>query len=149
MASSSQSNTIYDPIRKSWVAATPEEKVRQALIAKMVGELGYPPALIGVEKALSQLPHITSVDIPLRRLDIVVFGKDIHPEHSLYPLLVIECKAVKLTDEVVNQVAGYNDTIGAYYIGVANEHDVKTGWRTDDGYKFVPYLPAWNKISKI
>jgi hypothetical protein len=70
---------VYCQIRKEWVAAQPEELVRQALVRRMVDELGYPSSLITVEKSLQQLPHIeqSGLKLPLRRADILVFAKGI------------------------------------------------------------------------
>lgn len=92
----SASEVIYCCIRKEWVAATPEEKVRQKLLAGMIGSLGYPASTIAVEQSLREMPHLAlnPLKMPSRRADVVVFAKDIHPHHSLFPLLLVECKAV-------------------------------------------------------
>lgn len=143
-------STIYCAVRKDFVADQPEERVRQALITKMTGELGFPKSTIGVEKALSQMPHITSVDVPLRRADIVCFAKGIHPEYDLYPLLLIECKAVPLNAKVLQQVAGYNLYMKAPFVCVANLSEVKTGWldRKSGNYQYIDTLPSYEKLLK-
>ena len=46
---------LYDPIREMWVAATPEEEVRQRLIALMIHSLGFPRGLLAVERSLDHL----------------------------------------------------------------------------------------------
>jgi len=141
---------IYCQIRKEWVAATPEEDVRQRLIQSMMQQLGYPPSSIVLEKGLRQLPHLTLQPqrLPDRRADIICFAKGIHPCHALYPLLLIECKAVKLSDRVINQVTGYNHFLQAYFIAVANQDMVRTGWY-DPGakqYNFVDRLPSYAEL---
>ncbi len=161
MASSSpndltlQKKSLFCPVRKLWVAATPEEQVRQALLQKMTHEGGYPLSQIAVEKEMRQMPHLalpqgTSAygKIPSRRADVVFFGKDIHPQHALYPLLVIECKAIKLSQAVINQVVGYNYYLQAYFIAVANSQEIRTGWREKDlpDYRFVHTLPSCQQL---
>lgn len=138
---------VYCRIRKMWVAATPEEKVRQYLLGYMIANLGFPEGGIALEKGLNQMPHLALVSqkIPDRRADIVCFAKGIHPRHELYPLLLIECKAVKLTPKVINQVTGYNHFMQSYYVCVANQDQIRTGWydKEKKAYTFVDYLPAF------
>lgn len=142
---------IYCPIRKSWVAALPEEIIRQRLISYMVRDLFFPPAYLVVEQGLHQLPHLALKDhkkTPKRRIDLLCYGKDIHPSHSLYPLLIVECKAVPLTDKVLNQVAGYNHFLQSYFIAVANEQEIRTGWYDPQksSYQFINTLPTFNDL---
>lgn len=150
--SSSPSIKIYCSIRKEWVQALPEEKVRQQLILRMITYLGYPEALIAVEKSLRQMPHLTSIKgkLPERRADILCYGKDIHSAHSLYPLLLIECKAILLSKKVVQQVVGYNHYVKACFIAIANEQEVRTGWydKEEGKYVFVPRLPTYDQLLK-
>lgn len=137
-------------IRGIPVEAQPEELVRQSLLLHMIGSLGYPQSLIVVEKELKHIPHLRlyNQEVPERRADIICFGKGIHPEHGLYPLLLIECKAVKLTSKVVNQVAGYNHFVEAYFIAAANKDEIQTGWydASSKKYRFVPFLPAYRDL---
>lgn len=145
-------NTIRCAIRKVQVKADPEEMVRQKLLDHMIDSLGYPVGHIAVEKELRQMPHLqlTGQKIPDRRADIICFGKGIHPEYDLYPLLLIECKAVKLTPKVINQVTGYNHFIGAYFIAVSNQDEMRTGWydAKQRCYQFVPFLPPYQELLK-
>lgn len=137
--------TLFCPIRNSWVAAQPEEKVRQELLQRMLGPFGYPKALIAVEKELSQL--VQTGFFPKRRADILCFG---NIQGQLLPLLLIECKAIPLTDKVVNQVVGYNSHVKARYIAVANQTAVKTGWYDPlkRRYVFVERLPLYEELLK-
>ena len=109
----------------------PEEEIRQAWISKMVRDLGYPRHMIAVEKELSSLPHLIGQKVPKRRVDILVFAKEIHPEYSLFPLLMIECKAVPLVPSVARQVLGYNAFVKAPFVAIANAEDFLLG-RYDD-----------------
>lgn len=138
-------------MRKIPLEDLPEERVRQALLGRMVDELGFPLSCIAVEKALKEMPHISAADgvIPDRRIDIACFAKGIHPSHEFYPLLVIECKAVPITPQVIKQVTGYNHYLKSHFIAVANAEEFRTGWYDDaiKGYQFVPYLPTWQELS--
>jgi hypothetical protein len=135
-------------IRKESVSATPEEQVRQGLLRHLICDLGFPASHIAVEKALDQIPHlsISPMDLPDRRADIICFAQGIHPQHDLYPLLLVECKAVKLTPKVVNQVSGYNVFLQAYFIAAANQTEVQFGWKGKEGYQFIKRIPTYPEI---
>lgn len=145
-------NLIRCAVRKTSVPAHPEEIVRQHLISHMIDTLGFPPALLLVETELSQLPHLqlSSSKLPNRRVDILCFGKDIHPDHSLYPLLLIEVKAVPITPKVLLQVQGYNHHIKSCYVCVANDKEVRTGWWNSchQSYQYVAFLPTYKNLLK-
>jgi hypothetical protein len=130
-----------------WSDPLPEEKVRHKLIHMMIDELGYPPSLLVVEKALSQLPHLAQYDkkLPDRRVDLLAYGKK---GAALVPLLLVECKAVPLNDRVVNQVLGYNHYIHAYFIAIANDDEVRTGWFDDQKreYCFIAKIPLYQEL---
>lgn len=147
---SSSSNKVYDSIRREWVVATPEESLRQRLLQQLVQMLGYPAGLISLEKELRKLPHLMGVDsIPSRRADLIVFGRNVHPQHALYPLLLIECKAVKLTDAVLNQVLGYNYFVQAPVVAIANADAVQVAFWTGSAYHFSNRLPTYAELLDI
>lgn len=141
---------LFCPIRKSWCKALPEEEVRISLIKHMIAQLAFPEHTFAIEKALRHLPHIqANVTMPARRADILCFAKGIHPQLDIYPLLLVECKAVKITDKVIDQVVGYNHYVQAFFVCVANKEEVRTGWRNASGtYDFVPYLPGYDDLRK-
>jgi hypothetical protein len=141
---------IYCSIRNEPVLALPEEEVRQALISQMVGSLGYPKQNLAIEKALKHMPHLSQENykFPERRADLVCFAKGIHPIHEIFPLLLIECKAVNLTQKVMQQVVGYNYYLKAYFIAVANSSHIRTGWfdPISKEYRFVERLPKYEEL---
>ncbi len=141
-------NQIQCLIRKEWVAGTPEENVRQSLLYHLVHELQFPLSQIAVEKGLKQMPHLSlaSFELPDRRSDVVCFAQGIHAEHSLYPLLLIECKAVKITPKVISQATGYNHFLRAYYVALVNQDEVRLGWQTKDGYQFINRIPKYAEL---
>lgn len=120
MASSSSNSQIFDEVRGIWVAATPEENVRQETLKRMIYGLHFPKELIVVEKELKELPHLFNADFPQRRVDILCYGKGIHPEHLLYPLILIECKKDRIDTHAIEQLIGYNAHVQAYFIALVN-----------------------------
>ena len=119
MASFKQSR-VLDVLRGRFVAATPEEIVRQSLLQQMVRALGYPKQLLAVEKQLSELPHLKGIQgLPKRRADIVCFARGIHSEFVLYPLLLIECKEGEVGLDAIDQVLGYNAFVKAPFAAIA------------------------------
>ncbi|MFN0064880.1 MAG: type I restriction enzyme HsdR N-terminal domain-containing protein [Chlamydiales bacterium] len=149
MASSIFPNKLFDPIRKCWVKETPEEVVRQLLLQKMVRDLHYPLLMIGVEKELAKLPHLQlQGNIPKRRADILVFAKHIHAEYPIFPLVLIECKAVKLTPRIAAQVVGYNAVVQAPFLVLANREEILTGHfdETAGHFRFEPGLKSYSTL---
>ena len=82
----SEGERLWDPIRSLWVTATPEERVMQHLIAKMVGEWGYPKGLLAVEKDLASLAPGTFD--PERRIVLLCFAPE--GRGGVKPLLLVE-----------------------------------------------------------
>jgi hypothetical protein len=139
---------VFDEVRQSWVSATPEEKVRQRWLKHMIHRLGYPKELLAVEKDIQELPHLSNIDVPDRRVDILCYGKEIHPAFSLYPLLLIECKEGQLKEGAVNQVIGYNHHIKAYFIAVVSMDEVRLGYfdQLKKTYVFCSVLPSYKEL---
>lgn len=140
---------LFCSLRKLWVAPLPEEKIRQALVQKMIQELGYPQGSVALEKSLHQLPHLQSkAALPNRRADIIVFAKNLHLHHPFYPLLLIECKATPLTHKVLRQIIGYNQFVEAYFIAAVNQTTLQLGWydRPSHDYCFEEGLPSYDEL---
>ena len=92
---------VYDPVRRQWVALTPEEHVRQLLLAYLIEEMAYPPALMAVERGLS-FGHTTL------RFDVAVYHRDTHQ-----PWLLAECKKPdeQITDAALHQLLQYHSKL--------------------------------------
>jgi hypothetical protein len=133
---------IYDPIRKQHVAATPEEIVRQQVLDTL-SQMGYPFSLIAVEKKLSEICKQSHVKIPLRRIDIVCFSKKDHK-----PLLMIECKASKITQKAILQVMGYNRFVQAPFISLcSNKQTLMAFWNSALGeYTFLEHFLTYDEL---
>ena len=100
---------IFDPIRRKMVARTPEEEVRQQLIAWLVADRKVPQTMMRSEFGFEYNGR-------RYRADILVFDRE------LRPLLLVECKApeVRLDESVIDQVLRYNRTLQVKYILISN-----------------------------
>lgn len=100
---------IFDPVRRAWVALTPEEWVRQHVLNFLLHDRHCPLALVAVERKLV-LNRMT------RRADIVVHDRQGRP------VLLVECKApdVKLGQAVFEQAARYNTVFKVPFLLVTN-----------------------------
>lgn len=108
---------------------------------------GFPQSLICVEKELSEVDHLQKGPLPAkRRVDLLVFGKDIHPHYSLYPLLIVECKAKQITEEALSQVVGYNYYVRAYFVALAAEKEFKMVVVCNGERKTIEFLPRYEEL---
>lgn len=100
---------VFDPVRRRYVALTPEEWVRQHTILLLHHRYGYPLQLMQVEGAIT-LNGLT------KRCDIVVYGAGVRP------LLIVECKReqVALTQKVLDQACRYNIVLQVPYLLLTN-----------------------------
>ena len=105
---------FFDPVRKKWVPATPEEEVRQQFIQFLLTVKNIPASHLSVEREIT-------VNGLSRRYDLVVFNEEGKP------WMVVECKAphVKLTQGVMEQAGRYNKTLHAPIIGITNGQENK------------------------
>lgn len=100
---------IYDPVRKKYVALTPEEWVRQHFVNFLVTQRGFPCELIANEVSLS-------LNGTSKRCDSVAYNR------FLEPLLIIEYKSptVDIKRAVFDQIARYNMVLRVRYLIVSN-----------------------------
>lgn len=128
---------VFDPLRRQYVALTPEEYVRQTFVAWMTGELHYPASIMANEVSLK-------LNGMSRRCDTVVF----HPDGR--PLMIVEYKApeVTVTQTTFDQIARYNMVLRAEYLVVSNglgtyccHIDYRTGT-----YQFIPTVPDYAQL---
>lgn len=127
---------VFDPLRRKYVALTPEEYVRQHFTRWMTEALGYPSTLMNNEVSIT-------LNKTKRRCDTVVFRSDGSPA------MIVEYKAptVEITQSVFDQIARYNMVLHSRYLVVSNglrhfccEMDYK-----NDSYKFLPEIPKWSR----
>lgn len=124
--------TVFDPIRRKRVAATPEEGVRQAMLEHLMTSMRIPEALIAVERGI----HVSGRTL---RPDIIVFDR------AGSPWMIIECKApgIRLTQASVNQVAAYHRGLEALYLLVTNGSDHICVRMNRIPVQFLDEFPVW------
>ncbi len=99
---------IFCPIRKKRLVLTPEEWVRQHLIAYLIEKKKYPVSRISVEKSIQY-------NTLKKRWDIAVF------DANFMPYLLIECKAPSINVKgAISQVATYQNVFRGKYFSVSN-----------------------------
>ena len=124
MTAEANTDRLLDPVRRRWVAHTPEEEVRQQTIAMLHTIFGYPYELMQVEWAIT-LNGMT------RRCDIVVYDTTGHP------YIIVECKRtdVPITQKVCDQACRYNTVLqvplliltnGVHQVVIAVDREHKT-----------------------
>ena len=100
---------IFCLVRKSYVALTPEEWVRQNFLNLLIEHLGYPKGMIRLEHGLQYFKN-------LKRSDIVVLDT----QGNVF--LLVECKSyeIALNEKVLKQLATYNKVLDASYVAITN-----------------------------
>ena len=128
---------IFDPLRRRFVALTPEEWVRQHMIGFLTGQLGYPASLISVETALKY-------NRLRKRTDIVIHGTGGQPG------MIVECKApeVPLTRAVLEQAAMYNMPLQVKYLVLTNglQHHILFIDREAKKFAFLERFPGHGEL---
>lgn len=125
-------DTLFDPLRKKDVARTPEEEVRQKVIAWLRDVQGFSPSLMESEYGFiyNRLRY---------RADILVFDR------KLQPYMLVECKApgIRLDAAVVEQVVRYTRVLAVRYVMVTNGSETHLLERRSDGsgYDYLPSMP--------
>lgn len=100
---------VWDALRGMYLVLTPEEWVRQHLIACLVSHCGARPLRI-----------VQEYPVPLngqpQRADVVVV------DDAARPLLLAECKApdVRIDRTTLRQAMRYNSVLGARYVVLTN-----------------------------
>ena len=130
--------SIFDVIRRRYVALTPEEWVRQHFVHFLIDEKGFP---------LSHMSNEVQVKLNgmSRRCDTVLYDK------SLQPILIAEYKAptVDITQKVFDQICRYNIVLHVKYLIVSNglshyccQIDYENG-----SYTFLPDIPTYEELT--
>lgn len=128
---------IWDPVRKIWVAHTPEERVRQAFVSYLINYKGFPASHIANEQAI-ELNGMS------RRCDSVIYDK------TGLPKVIVEYKAptVTLSQKVFDQIARYNLVLHVDYLIVSNglkHYCVKMEYDTGK-YTFLQDIPSYTSL---
>lgn len=114
---------IFCPLKNEWYISTPEEKVRQNFIVKLVNEYGY---------TLSQMAQELKVTNSHRgkgaaRADIVIWKSEQDKLENRNAFIVVECKAenVRIHEEDYYQGFNYASWAGASFFVTTNEKETK------------------------
>lgn len=119
---------LYCRLRKTYVAHTPEEAVRQSFIAYLLDEKKMPENWLAIEVSLHSFVTPT-VKPPQRRIDLLLFDGS---GQGLRPLLLVECKAVPLNAAAERQLLSYNLFVKAPFVCLVNEKERRFGAFTAD-----------------
>ena len=131
-------NVIFDPLRKKYVALTPEEWVRQHFVSFLINYKGYPKGLL-----------VNEVQIALngtkKRCDTVLYDRNVNAK------MIIEYKAphIQITQKVFDQITRYNMVLKVDYLIVSNglnHYCCKIDY-VHNSYCFLPDIPAYQTLN--
>ena len=128
---------VLDPLRRKYVALTPEEWVRQHFVHYLIGHKGYPQTLMANEIQLA-------IGNKKLRCDSVLYDR------SLKPRMIIEYKAptVNITQKVFDQITVYNMLLHVDYLVVSNgiKHYCCQMDYDNQKYLFLEDIPDYQEI---
>ncbi len=132
-----QGVSVFDILRKRFVALTPEEWVRQHFVHYLINVKQFPMELMANEVSLVQ-------NGIKRRCDSLV--ADRHGQ----PLVIVEYKAphIDITQETFDQIVRYNMVLHARCLIVSNgmSHYCCLIDYDNDTYTFLPDIPAYQEL---
>lgn len=129
--------SIFDVLRRKYVALTPEEWVRQHFVHFLIEHKGYPKALMANEIQLA-------IGNKKLRCDSVLYDR------TLKPRMIIEYKAptVNITQKVFDQITVYNMLLHVDYLVVSNgiKHYCCQMDYDNQKYLFLEDIPDYQEI---
>jgi hypothetical protein len=127
---------IFDPVRKKFVALTPEEWVRQHVIAYLHKEKKYPLSLLIVEKEFTY-------NKLSKRADIVAC------DNKGAPVLMVECKSydVPISQEVFDQIVRYNLVMKVRVLLITNGNNIYCCSLEGGNYKALEHIPSYQELT--
>lgn len=137
LAGTSSRPTVFDILRKRYVALTPEEWVRQHFVHYLINEKHFPKELLANEVALS-------VGDKTLRADSVLYNRDLKPR------VIVEYKAptITITQKVFDQITVYNMQLHVDYLIVSNglNHYCCKMDYDNQKYLFLEDIPEYENI---
>lgn len=129
--------TIFDPVRRRYVALTPEEWVRQHFVHYLIEAKGYPKELVANEVQVK-------LNGTSKRCDTVVYNR------FLEPSAIVEYKAphIGITRAVFDQIARYNMVLRVRYLIVTNgmnHYACRIDYETRS-YVFLENIPSYKEL---
>lgn len=131
--------SVFDIIRRKYVALTPEEWVRQHFTRYLIEEKDFPKELMANEVFLS-------LNGMARRCDTVIYNR------FLDPLVIIEYKAphISITQAVFDQITRYNMVMRVNYLIISNginHYCCKIDYQKQR-YTFLEEIPGYGHITQ-
>ena len=130
---------VFDPLRRKYVALTPEEWVRQHFVNFLIEQRDYPSGLMANEVSL----NLNGLS---RRCDTVVYDRHVRPR------VIVEYKrpTVRITQKVFDQISRYNIKLRVRWLIVSNglQHyccqiDYQSG-----SCQFVEDIPTYERVKE-
>lgn len=130
-------NTIFDPIRRRYVALTPEEWVRQHFVHFLIAHKGYPASLLANEVLL----HLNGTK---KRCDTVLYKRDL----SAWMIMEYKAPHVEITQAVFDQITRYNMVLKVEYLVVSNglQHYCCRLDYEKQSYCFLQDVPSYKEL---
>ena len=129
--------TIFDFLRRKYVALTPEEWVRQHFTHYLVEQKGYPKGLLGNEIELR-------IGEKRLRCDSILYNKVAQPQ------MIIEYKAptIQIQQKTFDQISAYNLLLKVDYLIVSNglQHYCCRMDYEHQNYSFLKDVPDYEKL---
>lgn len=129
--------SVWDILRRKYVALTPEEWVRQHFVHYLVEHKGYPAAMLANEVSIT-------LNTTTKRCDTVLY------DHQVKPRMIIEYKAptVALSQRVFDQISRYNIVMHVDYLIVSNglQHYCCRMDYEHRTYQFLTSIPDYNTL---
>ncbi len=129
--------SVFDVLRKKYIALTPEEWVRQHFVHYLIEHKGFPQVLLANEVQI----HLNATK---KRCDTVLYRRDLSAR------LIVEYKApsVEITQAVFDQITRYNMVLKVDYLIVTNglQHYCCQIDYTRQAYCFLPEIPAYSEL---
>lgn len=135
-----QGNKIFSPLRKKWLKATPEERVRQEFLIVLMNEYGY-----SLDQIAEEVP-VTNRGSAQARADFLIWRTPEARQKDEHALIVIECKADNVTISLKDyeQGANYAQYEHARFFVTHNHRETKY-WKVDDTRR----MPNYDEIANI
>ncbi len=129
--------SVFDVLRKKYIALTPEEWVRQHFVHYLIEHKGFPQALLANEVQIR-------LNATKKRCDTVLYRRDLSAR------LIVEYKApsVEITQAVFDQITRYNMVLKVDYLIVTNglQHYCCQIDYVKQMYCFLPEIPAYSEL---
>lgn len=129
--------SIFDILRRKYVALTPEEWVRQHFIHFLINQKNYPATLLANEIKLR-------VGNKTLRADSVLYDRELRPR------MIVEYKAphIPITQKVFDQISAYNMLLHVDYLVVSNglQHYCCKMDYENQKYLFLEDIPDYQNI---